>query len=241
MSRAPDPDHPEEPDHEIIPSPEVLELERPAAAEDAADAGDDLSPKERKALELLKRTFAHRNEQADADAKRRLEDEAFLIRMAAQRLTGLSLLSSPKDAKVLVVHHLTEFFAALPMPPGLDAHLRAALRREALTMLLKLGPQDDIERMLLMQLIASHMASMTCFARMSAPGTSPELAAQAMGLAQKMSRLFLDIERAFRQRRGQIGHPGPPSPRHDPKLHAEMILDFLKDEGIEFDDDDAPA
>ena len=65
-------------------------------------------------------------------------------------------------------------------------------------MLLKLCPQDDIERMLLFQLIASHMASMACFARMAAPDTSRQLAAQALGQAQKMSRLFLDIERTGR-------------------------------------------
>lgn len=72
-------------------------------------------------------------------------------------------------------------------------------------MFLKLGPQDDIERMPLMQLIASHMATMKCFTSTAAAETSPEHAAQAMNQLQQMSRIFLDIERAFRQRRKQLG------------------------------------
>ena len=106
-------------------------------------------------------------------------------------------------------------------------------------MLLKLCPRDDIERMLLVQLIASHMASMACFARMAAPDTSRQLAAQALGQAQKMSRLFLDIERAFRRRRKDLGVPERPNPKVDPKELADTILMMLRSRGVIFDDDDA--
>ena len=106
-------------------------------------------------------------------------------------------------------------------------------------MLLKFGPQDDIERMLLIQLIASHMASMTCFSRAASPEASPELAAQALGQAQKMSRLFLDLERAFRQRRKQLGQPERNDAKIDPKDLARRILFILAGKGIFLDDEDA--
>ena len=237
---------PEEPDVEgqsgaPPPGREVLALEMPPQdATSTSDPDQDaLDPKEEKAIEVLEKVFARRRQGEADEQKRLLEDESFVIGEAAKRLTGVSLLSASSDRRLLIAHHLQDFFAALPLPPDLDSATRASLRREALTMLLKLCPQDDIERMLLVQLIASHMASMACFARMAAPDTSPVLAAQALGQAQKMSRLFLDIERAFRQRRKGLGAPESSNHKVEAKELASMILSLLRSKGITFDDDDA--
>jgi hypothetical protein len=209
---------------------------------DPASAGgpekDALSPNQQKALAILERVFIKRNDDAEAEQRRRLADESYVIRQAAANLIGVSLLSGDGDRRLLITHHLREFYAALPMPPGLDASTKAALRREALTMLLKLGPQDDIERMMISQMIASHWTSMACFGRAAAPETSPARVMQAQNQAQKLSRLFLDIERALRQRRKQLGVPARSKPPVDPKSMANDILRLLEIEGITFDDDD---
>lgn len=223
------------------PGGEVLALEVPSHDDTSSSETDEvaLDPKEEKALALLGKVFARRTQNEADEETRLLEDETFMIREAAKRLTGVSLLANSSDKRLLVAHHLQDFFAALPLPPDLDSATRQSLRREALTMLLKLSPQDDIERMLLVQLIASHMTSMACFARMAAPDTSQERAAQAVGQAQKMSRLFLDIESAFRRRRKDLGVPASANQKVDPKRFADMILSLLRSEGITFDDVDA--
>ena len=200
-----------------------------------------LTPKEQQALKVLILALNRPKEEAEKNLQLRLENESFVIQSAARHLTGLALTSSPTDQRLLVAHHLKDFFSALSLPPALDAAARQALRLEALTMLLKFGPQDDIERMLLIQLIASHFASVTCFSRASDPDTSPELVAQSLGQAQKMSRLFLDLERAFRLRRKQLGQPEHNDETFDPKDMAHRILFMLAEEGIFFDDEYASA
>jgi len=243
MSHTPASTFQKEPDHETIPSSSVLALDQSATAEDdkATAQKINLTAKEKQAIKVLGEVLNRRSEEAKKSLQRRLEDENFVIQKAAQQLTGLALTSSPSDQRFLIAHHLKEFFAALSLPPGLDAPSREALRLEALTMLLKFGPQDDFERMLLIQLIASHMASMTCFSRAAAPEASPELAAQALGQAQKMSRLFLDLERSFRQRRKQLGQPKRDDATNDPKDLARRVLFFLAGKGIFLDDEDASA
>ena len=60
--------------------------------------------------------------------KRLLEDETFMIREAAKRLTGVSLLANSSDKRLLVAHHLQDFFAALPLP--FRCHLISIPRQE---------------------------------------------------------------------------------------------------------------
>lgn len=219
----------------------------PGQAVKAAKVEDDkakaleanLTATERQALKVFSEARKRQEEEAEEDLQNRIQDESLVIQQAARNLTGLALTSDPVERRFLVAHHLREFFAAIAMPPGLDAPSRQALRQEALTMLLKLGPQDDIERMLLIQLIASYIASTTCFSRAAAPEASPEIAAQALSQAQKMSRLFLDIERAFRQRRKQLGQPERHDTKLDPKDLARRIIFMLAERGVFFDDKDA--
>ena len=213
----------------------------PTTNETGEPVESDLTPLEQRALDILGKYLGHRERAIQDSARQLLRDETQLIKIAARNLTGVSILSEETDTCLVLRYRLTEFFAAIPMPPGASIEDRKALRLEALTMLLKLCPQDEAERMLLTQMIASYFASMSCFARAASGEASPELRGQSLVQAQKMSRLYLDIERAFMMRRKAFGAPDPDALVTSPKEIAQLVLTMFKQRGLSLQDDENGA
>ena len=213
------------------PPIEPCEIAVTSAPDDSAEREfRELEPLEQKAMQLF--DFSRRRIKEDAERRRKdlLQNEGEVLRMAAERLTGVAVDAGSGDHRHVIRVHLQDFMSAIPMPPGLSPSLIASYQRDAVVMLLRLDPRDDLERMLVSQMIASHFAAMECFR--AATSVAPKDRALHYSLANKMMGAFQRLEASYRKRRPSSP---PTETEYDMKEFAGMLLDLLQCEGIDVD------
>lgn len=111
------------------------------------------------------------------------------LEVFSDRIGGLPVLLNSNSETVLKLR-TQEFIDAIPVPENADTTTLAAIKQEALEMLLSFRPNDPMERMLAANIVATHHATMRCFRDAGDPTASLQARDMNLRHAVRLSALL---------------------------------------------------